>query len=85
MKSLNGYSPDYIKEFISERLNVPIKNIRLFGSRINRDYYEESDLDIAIIGEYTKEREGVGFRFGNLEIELHWTDSFEYSWLRNSI
>jgi len=84
MKSLNGYTPEYIKQVISERFDVDVENIRLFGSRIRGDYGEYSDLDVAIIGkECPDEYHGMGLVLGGMEIELHWLEEYEdgYSWL----
>lgn len=86
MKSLKDYSPEYIKEFVSKQLNVSVKNIRLFGSRINGTHHEDSDLDVAVIGECPNEENDLaGFIIGDLEIELHWVEDFNDSWLQNSI
>lgn len=86
MKSLKGYTPDYIKQFISERLDIPVENIRFFGSRINGMYHNDSDLDVAIIDECPKKHEELArFLIGDLEIELHWVEDFNSSWLKNSI
>ena len=85
MKSLNGYSPEYIKQLVSERFDVDVENIRLFGSRIRGDYGEYSDLDVAILCECPENEKGKGLYACNLEIELHWTDELEQSWLVDSI
>jgi len=85
MKSLNNKTAEQIKQFISNKLNVPIEDIKLFGSRINGNYTKESDLDIVIIDDCTEKHEEFGCRAFGMYLEYHWVDDFSHTWLNNAI
>jgi hypothetical protein len=85
MIGLNGQSPLQIKKAIAKQIKYKIENIRLFGSRINGGWTEESDLDVVI-----KDPEKLDFgnfyaNYCGLLCEMRFVDDFDMSWLKNSI
>lgn len=86
VKSLNGYNPLIIKNRISNILGINEDDIKLFGSRITCvGWSDESELEVAITGEYCKDKHGtVLYEFG-MRLNIHWIETFDVSYIKYAI
>jgi predicted nucleotidyltransferase len=85
MKGLNNYSISEIKNEISTFNHYLIYDIRLFGSIINGNYTDKSDLDVAI-----KDLKKINYPlfYANIlgmNVEIRFVENFKLSWLNNSV
>jgi len=85
LEGLNGRTPIELKKAIAGETQYEINEIRLFGSRISGGWKEDSDLDVAIKDENKTHMGMFHLEFFGLNCEIRFVESFEQSWLWNSI
>jgi hypothetical protein len=85
MRGLNDQTPLQVKQAIVKQTRYHIENIRLFGSRINGGWTQESDLDVAIKDPQKLDLGLFYATFCGLKCEMRYVDDFDMSWLKNSI
>jgi rubredoxin len=85
MRGLNGQTPLKLKQAIAKQTKYKIENIRLFGSRINGGWADDSDLDVVIKDPEKSDLEIFYSSFCGLKCEMRFVESLDISWLKNSV
>ena len=85
MDSLNGHTIEEVKQSISNQIKYDVNDIRLFGSRIDGRWTDKSDLDVAILDSFKVDYPLFSGSYLGLPCEFRFVDSFEVSWLKNSV
>ncbi|MCK9437337.1 MAG: nucleotidyltransferase domain-containing protein [Synergistaceae bacterium] len=82
---LNGRSILDIKNNISRKFGYDVSDIKLFGSRIFGDYRNDSDLDVVILDPVKLGQPHIKIRLLGFDMDISFIDSFDYSWLIDSV